>query len=115
MSTATSYKKKEVLVLTPYSFGLSPTRQQYFSLRTNQPPATSQQYFSLRTNQHQPNEHAVREIKLNHIIKKNLVKIQYDIILPYTLGKEPTRIYQSKCRHATLFHAIAHSARTKFE
>jgi hypothetical protein len=25
-----------------------------FSLRTNQPPATSQQYFSLRTNQHQP-------------------------------------------------------------
>jgi hypothetical protein len=29
-------------------------QQQYFSLRTNQPPATSQQYFSLRTNQHQP-------------------------------------------------------------
>jgi hypothetical protein len=28
--------------------------QQYFSLRTNQPPATSQQYSSLRTNQHQP-------------------------------------------------------------
>jgi hypothetical protein len=28
--------------------------QQYFSLRTNQPPATSQQYFSLTTNQHQP-------------------------------------------------------------
>jgi hypothetical protein len=28
--------------------------QQYFSLRTNQAPATSQQYFSLRTNQHQP-------------------------------------------------------------
>jgi hypothetical protein len=27
---------------------------QYFSLRTNQPAATSQQYFSLRTNQHQP-------------------------------------------------------------
>jgi hypothetical protein len=27
---------------------------EYFSLRTNQPPATSQQYFSLRTNQHQP-------------------------------------------------------------
>jgi hypothetical protein len=37
-----------------YSFGLSATSQQYFSLRTNQPPATSQQYFSLRTNQHQP-------------------------------------------------------------
>jgi hypothetical protein len=39
---------------TPYSFGLSATSQQYFSLRTNQPPAISQQYFSLRTNQHQP-------------------------------------------------------------
>jgi hypothetical protein len=37
----------------PCSFGLSATRQQYFSLRTNQPPATSQQYSSLRTNQHQ--------------------------------------------------------------
>jgi hypothetical protein len=36
------------------SFGLSPTSQQYFSLKTNQPPAISQQYFSLRTNQHQP-------------------------------------------------------------
>jgi hypothetical protein len=33
--------------------GLSATRQQYFSLRTNQSPATSQQYFSLRINQHQ--------------------------------------------------------------
>jgi hypothetical protein len=38
----------------PCSLGLSATRQQYFSLRTNQPPVTSQQYFSLRTNQHQP-------------------------------------------------------------
>jgi hypothetical protein len=38
----------------PYSFGLSATNQQYFSLTTNQPSATSQQYFSLRTNQHQP-------------------------------------------------------------
>jgi hypothetical protein len=37
----------------PCSFGLSATRQQYFSLKTNQPLATSQQYFSLRTNQHQ--------------------------------------------------------------
>jgi hypothetical protein len=36
---------------TPCSFGLSATSQQYFSLRTNQPPETSQQYFSLRTNQ----------------------------------------------------------------
>jgi hypothetical protein len=36
------------------SFGLSAISQQYFSLRTNQPPAISQQYFSLKTNQHQP-------------------------------------------------------------
>jgi hypothetical protein len=36
------------------SFGLSATSQQYFYLRTNQPPAISQQYFSLGTNQHQP-------------------------------------------------------------
>jgi hypothetical protein len=40
--------------LSPCSFGLSATSQQYFSLRTNQPSAISQQYFSLRTNQHQP-------------------------------------------------------------
>jgi hypothetical protein len=38
---------------SPSSFGLSATNQQYFSLRTNQPPATSQ-YFALRTYQHQP-------------------------------------------------------------
>jgi hypothetical protein len=30
-------------VFSPYSFGLSTTSQQYFSLRTNQPSATSQQ------------------------------------------------------------------------
>jgi hypothetical protein len=30
------------------------TSQQYFSLKTNQPPAISQQYFSLKTNPHQP-------------------------------------------------------------
>jgi hypothetical protein len=40
--------------LTACSFGLLATSQQYFSLRTNQPPAISQQYFSLRTNRHQP-------------------------------------------------------------
>jgi hypothetical protein len=38
----------------PCSLGLSANSQQYFSLRTNQPPATSRQYFSLRTNRHQP-------------------------------------------------------------
>jgi hypothetical protein len=40
--------------VSPCSFGLLTTSQQYFSLRTNQPHATSQQYFSLTTNQHQP-------------------------------------------------------------
>jgi hypothetical protein len=39
---------------TPCSLGLSATSQQYFSLRTKQPPATSQQFSSLRRNQHQP-------------------------------------------------------------
>jgi hypothetical protein len=36
------------------SFVLSATSQQYFSLRTNKPPAISHQYFFLKTNQHQP-------------------------------------------------------------
>jgi hypothetical protein len=42
--------------------GLSATRQQYFSLTTNQPPATSQQYSSLSQKKpapaisHQPTE-----------------------------------------------------------
>jgi hypothetical protein len=40
------------LVKTP-GFGLWATSQQYFSLTTNQPPATNQQCSSLRTNQHQ--------------------------------------------------------------
>jgi hypothetical protein len=40
--------------LTPCSFGLSATSQQYFSLRKIRPPATSQQYLTLKTNQHQP-------------------------------------------------------------
>jgi hypothetical protein len=38
----------------PCSFRLLAISHQYFSLRTNQPPAISQQYFSLRTNQHKP-------------------------------------------------------------
>jgi hypothetical protein len=49
----------DLLYLAPYSFGLSATSQQYFSLKINQPPATNQQYFSFRTNQHQPPEQAV--------------------------------------------------------
>jgi hypothetical protein len=39
---------------SPCSLGLSATSQQYFSLRTYQPPTTSQQYSTLTTNQHQP-------------------------------------------------------------
>jgi hypothetical protein len=49
-------------MLSPCSLGLSATRQHYFSLRTNQPPATSQQYFSFRpapTISNQPNQQAV--------------------------------------------------------
>jgi hypothetical protein len=34
--------------------GYQPTSQQYFSLGTNQPPATNQQYSPLGTNQHRP-------------------------------------------------------------
>jgi hypothetical protein len=41
-------------LLPPCSLFACLISQQYFSLRTNQPPATSQQYSSLRTNQHQP-------------------------------------------------------------
>jgi hypothetical protein len=48
------------LTPSPCSLGLSATRQQYFSLRTNQPPATSHQYFSHNKSalaiNHQPNE-----------------------------------------------------------
>jgi hypothetical protein len=47
-------KSRSIISRADCSFGLSVTGQQYFSLRTNQPPAISQQYFSLRTNQHQP-------------------------------------------------------------
>jgi hypothetical protein len=39
-------------MLSPCSLGLSATRQHYFSLRTNQPPATSSSTFLL--DQHQP-------------------------------------------------------------
>jgi hypothetical protein len=49
-----NYMELPFTKITACSLGLSATSQQYFSLRTNQPPTTSQQYFSLRTNQHQP-------------------------------------------------------------
>jgi hypothetical protein len=68
-----------VVTLLACSFGLSATSQQYFSLRTNQPPAISQQYFSLRTNQHQPNEKAVCLLrillKLCHVNISSSLKI----------------------------------------
>jgi hypothetical protein len=48
------YLSWHTTAVSPCSFVLSATSQQYFSLRTNQPLAISQQYFSLRTNQHQP-------------------------------------------------------------
>jgi hypothetical protein len=50
----TKLTSKELHYQPSCSLGLSATRQQYFSLTTNQPPATSQQYSSLRTNQDQP-------------------------------------------------------------
>jgi hypothetical protein len=50
----------------PCSLGLSATSQQYFSLRTNQPPATSQQLFSQNKPapaiSHQPTEQAEKLI-----------------------------------------------------
>jgi hypothetical protein len=55
------------LELAPCSLGLSATSQQYFSLRTNQPPATSQNQPAVLFSQnkpapaisHQPTEQAV--------------------------------------------------------
>jgi hypothetical protein len=52
-SSRPSLKSKSISWL-PYSFDLSGTSQQYFSLVINRPSAINQQYFSLRTNQYQP-------------------------------------------------------------
>jgi hypothetical protein len=54
LETKPNQKNMIMLQLASCSLGLSATSQQYFSRRTNQPPATSQQYYSLKTNQHQP-------------------------------------------------------------
>jgi hypothetical protein len=57
---------------SPYSLGSSATSQQYFSLRTNQPPATNQpaalfsQKKSAPATNNQPNEHAVWWGKAEH-------------------------------------------------
>jgi hypothetical protein len=59
--------------ITPCSLGLSATSQQYFSLRTNQPPATSQNQPAVLFSQnkpapdisHQPTEQAVYSATYN--------------------------------------------------
>jgi hypothetical protein len=64
----------------PCSLGLLATSQQYFSLTTNQPPATSQQCSSLRTNQHQPSATSQpNRLEMDH----NLVKATEKINLAY--------------------------------
>jgi hypothetical protein len=60
--------------LTACSLGLSATSQQYFSLRTNQPPATSRNQPAVLFSQnkpapaisHQPTEQALKCIPLNY-------------------------------------------------
>jgi hypothetical protein len=46
------------LSFAPYSLGLLATSQQYFSLRTNQPPASSTFLSEQISISHQPNEQA---------------------------------------------------------
>jgi hypothetical protein len=65
-SVFVTYDQK-VHLLVPCSLGLSATSQQYFSLRTNQPPATSRNQPAVLFSQnkpapaisHQPTEQAV--------------------------------------------------------
>jgi hypothetical protein len=61
-TTALSTIRPVVSQTTPCSLGLSVTRQQHFSLTTNQPQATSQQYSYLRTNQHRPSAIGLRAV-----------------------------------------------------
>jgi hypothetical protein len=56
-----------------YSCAVSATRQQYFSLTTNQLSATCQQYFSLRTNQHQPSATSQTNTHLISIFFKSMI------------------------------------------
>jgi hypothetical protein len=48
------------LKFTPCSFGLSATSQQYISLTTNQPPATSTLLSEQTSTSHQPTEQALK-------------------------------------------------------
>jgi hypothetical protein len=56
LDRALFWKRGTILdrALFVWLISLSATSQQYFSLTTDQPPATNQQYSCLRTNQHQP-------------------------------------------------------------
>jgi hypothetical protein len=49
-----SQDKSIVQISTPCSLGLSATSQQYFSLRTNQPPVTSQNQPAVLFSQKKP-------------------------------------------------------------
>jgi hypothetical protein len=96
-----------------FSFGLSATSQQYFSLRTNQPSATSQQYFSLRTNQHQPsatsqpNRHNSRAYVLILVPTPNEQEMMHAWVVGARLNLEHgvTRIWRHQktpCMHACM-------------
>jgi hypothetical protein len=73
-----------------YSFGLSATSQQYFSLRTNQSPAISQQYFSLTTNQHQPS--ATSQTNRLHVLESSSgARTNYMLIVTAMLNRSSAR------------------------
>jgi hypothetical protein len=63
----------------PCSLGLSATSEQYFSLRTNQPPAISQQYFSLKTNQHQPSATSKTNRLCVLLIRATLIELDANV------------------------------------
>jgi hypothetical protein len=79
------------------SLGLSATSQQYFSLRTNQPPTISQQYFSLRTNQHQPSAtsqtNRLLDARGTSFIKRRLFQMisSLDNVLPLGLKSQQVK------------------------
>jgi hypothetical protein len=108
--------------LAACSFGLSATSQQYFSLRTNQPPAISQQYFSLRTNQHQPTAtsqtNRLSELKAKLLISffqvhKLLYYVTQNLKVPFYTYNTPVlrnfggALLPAKPRHAKLWRAIS--------
>jgi hypothetical protein len=65
--------------LLPCSLGLSATSEQYFFLRTNQPPAISQQYFSLKTNQHQPSATSKTNRLCVLLIRATLIELDANV------------------------------------